>query len=70
MQVGNISWRSLTKVYVEHASGMHALLEGEPPWARGAGDLGPAKAASPALFLCLCAVMAPLAVLESAALNL
>src|SRR5438874_13707580 len=26
------------------------------PRARGAGDLGPAKAASPALFLCLCAV--------------
>jgi hypothetical protein len=35
MQVGNILWRSHTKVYVEHASGMHALLEDEPPWARG-----------------------------------
>jgi hypothetical protein len=28
----------------------HALPEGEPPRARGAGDLGPAKAESPALF--------------------
>jgi hypothetical protein len=28
----------------------HALPEGEPPRARGAGDLGPAKAASPVLF--------------------
>jgi hypothetical protein len=28
----------------------HVLPEGEPPQARGAGDLGPAKAESPALF--------------------
>jgi hypothetical protein len=37
----------------EHLLGAHerhALPEGEPSWARGAGDLGPAKAESPALF--------------------
>jgi hypothetical protein len=31
----------------------HALPEGKPPRARGAGDLGPAKAVSPALFFSL-----------------
>jgi len=48
---------------------MHALPEGEPPQARGAGDLGPAKAESPALFVYLGTVMVPLAALESHALN-
>src|SRR5215510_11316594 len=37
-------------LYSAHASVTHALPEGEPLRARGAGDLGPAKAVSPALF--------------------
>jgi len=58
------------EIYSEHSSVTHALPEGEPTRARGAGDLGPAKAESPALFLCLYTVTIPLAALESCALNL
>ena len=64
---GSVHERPRTKIYAEHASMTHALPEGEPLWARGAGDLGPAKAASPAL---VWSVTAPLAALESCGLNL
>jgi hypothetical protein len=37
-------------IYSKHARIVHALPE-EPPRARGTGDLGPAKAASPVLFV-------------------
>ena len=40
---------------------------GRVPGARGTGDLGPAKAASPVLFLCRCPFTVPL---ESCTLNL
>ena len=61
--------RVLTKIHEELWSAARPLPEA-PPRARGAGDLGPAKAESPALCGCLRAVTLHVTVLGSCALHL
>jgi len=56
MQASSVYWHSLLSISSVHPSAILALPEGEPIRTREAGDLGPAKAESPALFFCCCAV--------------